>query len=152
MFVVVVIFIIFSGSCSKVNIRRCPFFSHVHPFRSYSFSHLDLVKWITLGFTSNTLLKDFQDLWILFNLVNKKVKDKSSLEHCSSRCAVDSNSNLKCFKFEKKIESSSKKNFLCLKEYKPWGAWVLLLLFLLLLTFGDVISPKKITEIYVLGL
>ena len=37
------------------NIRRCQFFGHVHRFRSYSFGHLDLVKWITLNATYNLI-------------------------------------------------------------------------------------------------
>ena len=30
-----------------IKVRRCQFFGQVYRFRSYSFRHLDLVKWIT---------------------------------------------------------------------------------------------------------
>ena len=36
------------GQVHYVNICRCQLFGHVHQFRSYSFGHLDSVKWITL--------------------------------------------------------------------------------------------------------
>ena len=37
-----------SGHIYHVNVCRCQFFGHVHQFWSYSFSHLDSVKWITI--------------------------------------------------------------------------------------------------------
>ena len=36
------------GQVHHVNVRCCQLFGHVHQIRSYSFGHLDLVKWITL--------------------------------------------------------------------------------------------------------
>ena len=44
MFVVIVHF----WSCSDVKVRRCEFFGHVQIFWSYSFSHLESVKWLFL--------------------------------------------------------------------------------------------------------
>ena len=35
-------------SSSKVIVHRCEFFGHVQHFRSYSFGHLDSVKWLLL--------------------------------------------------------------------------------------------------------
>ena len=45
-------------SSSKVNIRRCQFFGHVHQFWSYSFGHLDSVIWITLYYFPSFNLLD----------------------------------------------------------------------------------------------
>ena len=44
MFIVVVLF----RSSSIVHFRRCDLFGHVQIFQSYSFGHVDLVKWLFL--------------------------------------------------------------------------------------------------------
>ena len=50
------------GQVHHVNVCRCQLFGHVHQFRSYSFGHLNSVKWITL-FESTTIFKhNFQFL------------------------------------------------------------------------------------------
>ena len=49
MFIVVVIF----RSSSKINVRRCEFFGQIHQFRSYSISHIDLVKLTSLVLFDN---------------------------------------------------------------------------------------------------
>ena len=36
------------GHIHHVNVHHCEFFGHVHKFWSYSFSHLELVKWTFL--------------------------------------------------------------------------------------------------------
>ena len=41
--------IVYFWLCSKVNVCHCQFFGHFHQFQSYSFGHLDSVKWITLN-------------------------------------------------------------------------------------------------------
>ena len=37
-----------SGQVHYVNVSHCQHFGQVHQFRSYSFGHLDSVKWLTL--------------------------------------------------------------------------------------------------------
>ena len=54
------------GHIHHVNVRRFQFFGHVHQFRSFSFGHLDSVKWITLNFLHNKIM-----LSIFDNLLHK---------------------------------------------------------------------------------
>ena len=56
------------GHIHHVNLRNCQFFGHLPRFWSYSFGHLDSVKWITLKFlcrafcvTNESLFENFSN-------------------------------------------------------------------------------------------
>ena len=65
--------VIFNHSCSllsyyfshvqKVNVRRCDLFGHLQIFRSYSFGHVESVKWFTL-YKGSVYLQYFSKPWL----------------------------------------------------------------------------------------
>ena len=59
-------------------VRRCQFFSQVHWFWSYSFGHLDLVKWITLKSCKILQSNYFQKK--VDEILGEKTDDSTSVE------------------------------------------------------------------------
>ena len=107
-----------------VNVRHFQFFGHVHQFWSYSFGHLDSVKWITLAQSSNlfVLHSSILYVWLIYFFWIDKQKFKEKLDcGCILRFLIDAFlSALKNFYFK----SKQSKCFLWSNNWLNYWYWL----------------------------